>query len=112
MKSFKQLNNEKYLVADHTLSKGGMGVIKINGWRGSVIWSRDDGNWEHVSVSPDDPNLIPSWEDMCTIKDIFWGDEEDVIQFFPKKSEYVNLVNNCMHLWRPRDPETQRRLEM
>ena len=47
-----------------------------------------------------------------TIKDIFWGDEEDVIQFFPKKSEYVNLVNNCMHLWRPRDPETQRRLEM
>lgn len=82
MKSFKQLNNEKYLVADHTLSKGGMGVIKINGWRGNVIWSRDEGNWEHV------------------------------IQFFPKKSEYVNLVNNCMHLWRPRDPETQRRLEM
>jgi hypothetical protein len=37
---------------------------------------------------------------MCAIKAIFWDDEETVIQFHPKKSEYVNTNPNCLHLWK------------
>ena len=38
---------------------------------------------------------------MCRIKDIFWRDDETVVQYHPAKSEYVNNMPNCLHLWRP-----------
>jgi len=38
---------------------------------------------------------------MCFIKDLFWDGEDVVIQHHPKKSEYVNRHDNCLHLWRP-----------
>lgn len=43
---------------------------------------------------------MPSWEDMCMIKDIFFREDEAVIQIHPPKSEYVNNVPNCLHLWK------------
>ena len=60
--------------------------------------------WEHVSVSPYN-GKTPSWVDMCEIKDMFWNDEEAVIQIHPKKSEYVNIKDNCLHLWRNKEME-------
>lgn len=62
-----------------------------------VLASIDKG-WEHVSVSSS--NGIPTWGEMCKVRKLFWEDEELVIQFHPKKSEYVNLHPNCLHLWR------------
>lgn len=59
----------------------------------------DGGGWEHVSVSL--RHRCPTWEEMCRIKSIFWDDEEEVVQFHPKKSEYVNCHPFCLHLWRP-----------
>jgi len=47
------------------------------------------------------PNCCPNWREMCFIKDLFWDEEDVVIQYHPKKSEYVNLHNNYLHLWRP-----------
>ena len=44
-----------------------------------------------------------SLEEMKAIKDIFFNDEEECYQVFPKKSEYVNLHPYCMHIWRDRD---------
>lgn len=67
----------------------------------SVIWSENDGGWNHVSVSPKHKFKIPSWNDMCILKDIFFYDEEEVYQIHPKKSEYVNLKSNCLHMWKP-----------
>ena len=58
----------------------------------------DGTNREHVSVSL--PNRTPSWEEMCKIKDLFWGEEETVIQFHPPRSEYVNNHPYCLHLWK------------
>ena len=78
---------------------GGSADIHIDGWDGSIIWSTGAG-WEHVSVSPYRKNVIPSWESMCSIKDIFWNDDEAVIQIHPKKTENVNNMSNCLHLWR------------
>jgi hypothetical protein len=38
---------------------------------------------------------------MCFIKDLFFKDEEEVIQFHPKKSEYVNIHPYVLYMWRP-----------
>jgi hypothetical protein len=54
--------------------------------------------WEHVSVSK--RNWTPTWQEMEAVKQLFWGDRETVIQFHPKKSEYVNIHKNCLHLWK------------
>lgn len=62
---------------------------------------RDGSLVEHISISHERENIYPPWDEMCEIKDMFFYQEESCIQFFPKKSEYVNLVNNCFHLWRP-----------
>jgi hypothetical protein len=55
--------------------------------------------WEHVSVS-----LLyrcPYWEEMCYVKDLFWNEDEAVIQFHPAKDQYVNCHPYTLHLWRP-----------
>ncbi|MBQ6053009.1 MAG: hypothetical protein IJL30_06990 [Clostridia bacterium] len=33
---------------------------------------------------------------------MFFRDDEVVVQYHPAKSEYVNNLPNCLHLWRPR----------
>lgn len=38
---------------------------------------------------------------MCFIKDLFWDEDDTVIQFHPPRSEYVNCHPHCLHLWRP-----------
>lgn len=64
-----------------------------------VVVSVDGGYVEHVSVST--KKRTPTWEEMCFVKDICFADEELVIQFHPKKSEYVNFHPYTLHMWRP-----------
>ena len=55
--------------------------------------------WEHVSVSL--KNRCPNWTEMSYVKDLFWNEDECVVQFHPPKSEYVNCHPFCLHLWKP-----------
>lgn len=50
-------------------------------------------------------HVTPSWDDMCEVKDMFWGEDECVVEYHPPKSEYVNSMPNCLHLWKPMDKE-------
>ena len=54
--------------------------------------------WEHVSVSL--PTRCPTWDEMCKIKEIFFSDDETVVQYHPRKQDYVNIHRFCLHLWR------------
>jgi hypothetical protein len=63
----------------------------------------DGHGWDHVSVSLG--HRCPTWDEMCFFKDMFFTDTETVIQFHPKRSEYVNDHPNCLHLWRRQDGE-------
>lgn len=64
----------------------------------AVIASDGEG-WEHVSASL--PGRTPNWREMCFLKDLFWDEEDCVIQYHPPKSEYVNNHEHTLHLWRP-----------
>lgn len=63
----------------------------------------EDTGWEHVSVSLDCETNIPTWEEMCFVKALFWDASECVVQFHPPESDYINYRNNCLHLWRARN---------
>ncbi len=73
--------------------------IKKAPFRLNVLMAPEGNDWEHVSVST--PNRCPTWEEMCFVKSLFWGEDETVIQYHPPKSEYVNNHPYCLHLWRP-----------
>ncbi len=61
----------------------------------------DGMGWEHVSVSLLGSKRCPVWEEMCYVKDLFWSEEDCVIQYHPRKEDYVNVHPYCLHLWRP-----------
>ena len=62
-----------------------------------------DSEWEHVSVST--PNRCLTWEEMCKIKDLFFNEDEAVMQIHPAKKDYVNVHSFCLHLWKPKTKE-------
>jgi len=57
--------------------------------------------WEHVSVSLIYADRCPTWQEMCFIKNIFWDEEDSVIQYHPAKKDYVNYHPHTLHLWNP-----------
>lgn len=77
---------------------GGMATAEVGGQKCSIVWGRDEGGKEHVSMSGRDHT--PTWDDMCWLKDTFWNDNEECYQLHPKKSEYINLAKKCLHIWR------------
>ena len=102
MKALKYLRRTSALKIEAATIHGGFGILTVGSWVGSVMWGADEHGWEHVSVSPHPDSITPSWDDMCKIKDVFWDEEEAVYQVHPPKSKYVNLMTNCLHLWRPK----------
>ncbi len=91
-------NNGAFFVPNRAGKTKGLSTRETTRVPLKVIAS-DGMGWEHVSVSL--TTRCPTWEEMCFIKDLFWGAEACVIQFHPPESEYVNNHSFCLHLWRP-----------
>jgi hypothetical protein len=85
-----------------TDNQGHAGCFMVIGPKGAMLKIVSNGNdgsgWEHVSVSLD--HRTPNWAEMSFVKDLFWQDDECVVQYHPAKSGYVNIHPNCLHLWR------------
>ena len=84
--------------SDDNVGKQGAFLIPFQSHNLRVIAS-DGMRWEHVSVSL--PNRTPNWKEMCYIKDLFWDEEDVVIQYHPPKSQHIDNHPYCLHLWRP-----------
>ena len=102
MKNIEDILASRRVILISKSHDGFNGIIHIRGWEGSVIASWGAG-WDHVSVAPRKLSKVPSWDDMCAIKDLFFEDYEAVIQIHPPKDMYVNNMPNCLHLWRAND---------
>lgn len=70
-----------------------------------VIVSSGEG-WDHVSVSL--PNRCPNWEEMETIKRLFFADNETAMQLHVPPSDHISYCGSCLHIWRPHDVEIPR----
>lgn len=100
----KDLNKVNVMwLKDNPLSMYGIrsGIINLNGIQCHVVVGDNEEGWEHVSAELM-ARRLPTWNEMCVIKDIFWEDEEEVVQIHPKKSHYVNMTE-ALHLWRPKN---------
>lgn len=105
MKSIEEIKKTPNLFIEAEAENDGMGghyYDKYNNKNLNFIFSYQLG-WEHLSVSM--PNKTPSWEQMCMMKDIFWGEDEVCVEYHPRKEEYVNNHPHCLHIWKPRDVE-------
>ena len=104
MRSIEEIKACKRLLIGEMSADGFSGEIQMPTWKGTIICSWG-GGWFHVSTCPYKKRITPDWDDMCMIKDIFFREDEAVIQIHPPKDEYVNNMPNCLHLWRPIDKE-------
>lgn len=118
MREFTQ-EIEQYRVKEAGMPPPGSGrhgvfAIPINSPINTVAYCiategmKNEAEWEHVSVSIAFRNIAgnemkrtPRWEEMEAIKQLFWEDEECVIQYHPPRSVYINDCNFCLHMWKP-----------
>jgi len=90
--------NPMFDMEGYDKSKSGAFEFVINGEIYFAIASTGSG-WDHVSVSNIDHT--PSWDVMEAIKNKFFEANEFAVEFHPRREEYVNNMNTCLHLWRP-----------
>jgi hypothetical protein len=87
---------------------GSDGVMAaLNGPGGVIVsviasWG---GGWDHVSVVPLNVKRVPTWEEMCWVKDMLFLPNECVVQYHPAEANYINDHRHCLHLWRPQNGE-------
>jgi hypothetical protein len=99
MRDLNYLNDKRIAIqGDLGDSKNGAFLIKIKGEKYYIIAS-NGGDWEHVSVSH--KHKVPSWKIMCAVKEMFFEDNEVVMQLHPTKENYININENVLHLWKP-----------
>jgi hypothetical protein len=65
-----------------------------------IIASNTDG-WDHVSVSM--KKRIPTWTEMDYIKRLFFEPDEVVMQLHPAEDQHINIMEYCLHLFRPQN---------
>lgn len=101
MKSLEEIKNTPNLVIKAEADNDGIGGYyydRFNNKKLNFIFSCQMG-WEHLSVSM--PNKTPNWEQMCMMKDIFWGEDECCVEYHPRNEDYVNNHEHCLHIWKP-----------
>lgn len=73
-------------------AKNGLTVLcgrEPAGHRGMLLW--------HLSVAH--PTRYPTWEELKELRYQLCPDEITMGVLFPPKDQWVNLHDNCFHLW-------------
>ena len=86
MKTVEEIQASGRIVIDMQNDDGFRALVQFPHWQGSLIVSWG-GGWEHASVSPSRRNCMPTWDDMCFLKNLVWNEDEAVIQVHPPKAE-------------------------
>lgn len=89
--------------SDASYGNNGIFIIPVSGRTTICCIASDQEGWEHVSVriQNDNTQRTPTWAEMCKIKNMFWDEEDCVVQYHPPKSDYVDVHPFVLHLWRP-----------
>lgn len=69
-------------------------ILTASRWPGDTVTDRV---WLHVSLSR--PHSMPTYENMCDVKELFIGPDRRAYQIFAERSQHVNIHQYCLHLW-------------
>jgi hypothetical protein len=96
----KNLGNP-FLTSDESYGNNGIFIIPYKNIKLCCVIS-SGSDWDHVSTHVEcvKKKRCPFWDEMCFVKNLFWNEDETVIQFHPKKSDYVNCHPYTLHLWK------------
>lgn len=97
-----RITNNPLLASNSSFGNNGAFRIWLSNRSTAFAIASDGAGWEHVSVHiiSDGKSRTPTWSEMCKIKNIFWDEDDCVVQYHPAKSEYVNNHPHILHLWR------------
>jgi hypothetical protein len=84
------------------LGQNGIFYLPKDGIQFWCICTLNDANvpWEHVSTHIEKVDRTPTWEEMCWLKNLFWAEDEAVIQVHPPAKKHVNCHPFTLHLWK------------
>lgn len=57
----------------------------------------DGQEWLHISFSR--KSRIPDYKDIQLVRKDFIGKDKKCFMVFPSEEHYVNIAENCLHLW-------------
>lgn len=80
------------------IGNNGAFMFKVQGIKVFCVVS-DKFGWDHVSISRLDQKM-PNWNIMCAVKELFWDEDDCIIQYHPAKKDYINIHATCLHMWR------------
>ncbi|MDS6237441.1 DUF1827 family protein, partial [Clostridioides difficile] len=94
--------NDRSILAKESLEKLGAKNVKIyNMDTGSnVIYSVENGK-EHLTISNE--KRFPNWNEIKYVRYKLMKPNKTIVQILPPKEEYINLHENCFHLWEIED---------
>lgn len=93
-----KLTNEKTIAIQRRLE--GMGATDVSVYNmdtGCTVIYNKENSKEHVSISH--TKRLPRWDEVKFVRYQLMKPDATVAQILPPKSEYVNLHENCFHLW-------------
>lgn len=104
MKTYEELKETRLSIKEFKKNDGGWAVCYLPPEKKEfkIVFSIGD-DWDHVSVMVE--NRCPTWEEMNRVKDIFFYENEKVMQLHPIKKDYINLHPYVLHMWRPQKLE-------
>lgn len=72
------------------------GVLRV------LVAKEGEAGW-HISMSHvnrnGDPGRYPTWDELADAKERFTPDDVAMGMVCPRKTDYVNMHDTCLHLW-------------
>lgn len=75
----------------HYAGPAGLSVIA------TLDHAQPHGKLLHVSLAY--PNRLPDWETVRMVKEAFFPEDIDACMILPRKDDYINLHEYCLHIW-------------
>lgn len=96
--------DERWRIIRDPSNSDGIQAVRADGLQ--VIVSYDtppfsSRTWLHVSCTKTSKtgSSLPEWIDLKTCKELFIGEDEEALQIFPPKAEWVDIHPAVLHLW-------------
>jgi hypothetical protein len=88
------------MASDETAGWNGCFLVPMEGEMWHVMIA-DGMGWKHLSIKNAQRRILPPWNVMCRVKELFYADDEWAVQFHPAREDYVNDHPGVLHLWCP-----------